>query len=193
MNAPALVLGSTQLRQPGELAALEQRGRRSGFEVVRRRSGGGAVWLDAESQVWADVFIARDDPLWLDDVGRAFWWLGEVWVDALAQCGVSSAAIHRGGLCTTRWSRQVCFAGLGSGEVTLPVPGPGPKVVGIAQRRTSEGALFQCSALLQWDPAPLVAALALPSEAIEELAPAATGLRGVTADALEASLLACLP
>jgi hypothetical protein len=45
-------------------------------------------------------------------------------------------------------------------------------VVGIAQRRTRESALFQCAVNLRWDPAPLVRALGLPEAAIGDLADA---------------------
>ncbi len=47
--------------------------------------------------------------------------------------------VHRGPAEATRWSRQVCFAGLGQGEVTVARR----KVVGISQRRTRAGSLFQ--------------------------------------------------
>lgn len=140
MTAPALVIGSTQ-------AAVES----DAVRVVRRRSGGGAVLLEPERVVWADVFVPHDDPLWDDDVGRAFWWLGETWAAALADLGVVSPAVHRGALVRTPLAELVCFGGLGSGEVTAG----GRKVVGMAQRRTREGALFQCAVPLAWDPQPL--------------------------------------
>ncbi|MDQ3757058.1 MAG: hypothetical protein M3394_04340, partial [Actinomycetota bacterium] len=73
-------------------------------------------------------------------------------------------------------SRQVCFAGLGPGEVSVG----GRKVVGIAQRRTRFGALFQCAVHRTWDPAPLVARLGLPPAAVDELAGAAAGVEDVT-------------
>jgi lipoate---protein ligase len=182
---PAVVLGSTQLR--GDEPSVP------GIEVVRRRSGGGAVWLAPGQQVWVDVSLPAGHPLWRDDVGRAFWWLGEAWALALADLGVPGAAVHRGGLCTTRFSRQVCFAGLGSGEVTVPTgEGPGPKVVGIAQRRTREGALFQCALPRVWDPAPLAAALGLPPDAAAELAGAVLPVPVPAGDAV-AALVAHLP
>jgi lipoate-protein ligase A len=70
------------------------------------------------------------------------------------------------------WSRSVCFAGLGPGEVTVG----GRKVVGISQRRRRDGALFQCAALLAWDARATAAALGLPSAAVAELAGLAAGL-----------------
>jgi lipoate-protein ligase A len=131
-----LVLGSTQ-------PAVEERG----VPVVRRRSGGGAVLVGPGEVLWVDVLLPSGDPLWEDDVGRSFHWLGRAWVDALAALEVP-AAWHDGPLICTPWCRQVCFAGIGPGEVTVD----GRKVVGLAQRRTRAGALFQCAALLRWDP-----------------------------------------
>ena len=64
----------------------------------------------------------------------------------------------------------------------------GRKVVGMSQRRTKAGALFQCACLLAWDPSPLIAALGLPAEAAEELAGVAAGV-AATAPAVEAAVL----
>ncbi|HVW31171.1 MAG TPA: hypothetical protein VHL53_01415, partial [Acidimicrobiia bacterium] len=92
-----------------------------------------------------------------------------------------------GALRTSAWSPRVCFAGLGPGEVTIA----GRKVVGLAQRRTREGALFQCCALLRWEPQRLLALLALDDAArargAAELAGVATGV-GVGVD-LSAALV----
>ena len=57
----------------------------------------------------------------------------------------------------TPWSRKVCFGGLGPGEVTVD----GHKLVGISQRRTRDGARFQCVVHRRWDPVPLLGVLAL--------------------------------
>ncbi|MCU1448121.1 MAG: biotin/lipoate protein ligase [Acidimicrobiales bacterium] len=172
----ALVLGSTQpvVNPPG-------------IDVVRRRSGGGAVLVGPGEVVWVDLLVPADDPLWEDDVGRSFHWLGRVWAGALAGLGVTDVAWHDGPLVCTPWCRQVCFAGLGPGEVTVA----GRKVVGLAQRRTRAGALFQCAALLRWDPATMADLLALPAEAIDGLAAAATSV-AVDASALQDAFLAAL-
>jgi lipoate-protein ligase A len=159
-TGPALVLGSTQAAPPPV---------GGGVDVVRRRSGGGAVLVEPGQLVWVDVFVPAGDPLWDDDVGRAFGWLGRAWAAAL---GDPRAVVHDGPLVQTPWSRAVCFAGLGPGEVTTG----GAKVVGMAQRRTRAGALFQCAALRAWDPAPLVALLGLPPQAAEDLAGVARGV-----------------
>jgi lipoate-protein ligase A len=159
----AVVLGSTQADSvlvPGTPA-------------VRRRSGGGAVLVEPGGLVWVDVFVPAGDPLWEVDVGRAFAWLGATWVSAL---GAGAARAHAGPLVTTPWSKLVCFAGLGPGEVTID----GAKVVGLAQRRTRAGALFQCAALLEWRPERLLDRLALTDaerrRATAELAGVARGL-----------------
>jgi len=162
VDRPALVLGSTQ-PDPGAVSP--------GLDVVRRHSGGGAV-LATRDVVWIDVFVPAADRLWSADVGRAFGWLGRAWLDALAEVGITGAACHDGALVRTRWSDAVCFAGLGPGEVTVA----GRKVVGISQRRRRDGALFQCAALLAWDPEATVRALGLPGAAAAELATVAAGL-----------------
>ena len=132
--------------------------------VVRgsdRRTGGGAVLVAPGDPLWIDVVVPRGDVLWADDVGRAFWWLGEVWATVIG----FGAEVHRGGLVRTRWAADICFAGLGPGEVTIG----GRKVVGIAQRRTRDGALFQCAVHRTWDPWSLASRLALPARAGDDL------------------------
>jgi hypothetical protein len=126
--------------------------------------------------------------MWDRDVGRAFLWLGDVWHRALADVGLPATA-HRAALRWTRWSDLVCFAGLGPGELTTT---GGAKVVGISQRRTRAVARFQCAALLRWEPAALVALLALDeptrAEASAELAAAATGVAAEPGRLLDAFL-----
>ena len=110
--------------------------------------------------VWVDVLVPAGDPLWEHDVGRAFAWLGRAWVAALAGAGVAGAEAHEGPLVTSEWSGIVCFAGLGPGEVTVG----GQKVVGMCQRRARAGALFQCAALLDWQPRRLLDRLVLDDD-----------------------------
>ncbi len=175
VSRPALVLGSTQAQGDAALGGTAA----TGIDVGRRRSGGGAVLVAPGQLVWVEVHIERDDPLWEADVGRAFWWLGDVWARALADLGIAAVEVHRGALVATRWSSTVCFAGLGPGEVTAGTA----KVVGLSQRRTREGATFSCAALLDWEPGDLLDLLALePEQRIEAAAclnRAATGLRAL--------------
>ena len=65
----------------------------------------------------------------------------------------------------TEWSSLVCFAGRGPGEVFVDAR----KAVGISQRRTRDGARFQCAIHRRWDPATLVGLLAEPRPTVAEL------------------------
>lgn len=156
----ALVLGSTQALAVVDPAAVTS----AGVEVARRRSGGGAVLLDPVGSVWIDVTVPRGDELWDDDVTRSFLWLGDLWAAALATLGYEGV-VHRGPIARSASSALVCFAGLGSGEVTID----GRKFVGLSQRRTRDAARFQSVISAQGMPAPgsIVALLAVPSDADE--------------------------
>jgi lipoate-protein ligase A len=152
VDRPALVLGSTQRLDVVDAGAASA----AGVEVVRRRSGGGAVLVEPAGTLWLDVVLPAGDPLWEEDVGRAFHWLGRAWAAALADAGLA-AEVHLGPLIPGEWSRLVCFAGLGPGEVTVD----GRKAVGISQRRTRHAARFQCAAVSRWAPAEIAKLLAL--------------------------------
>ncbi|MEX2294245.1 MAG: hypothetical protein WD691_10705 [Acidimicrobiales bacterium] len=187
-TGPALVLGSAQRDDVVDVAACQ----RSGVEVVRRRSGGGAVLVEPASPLWVDVLIPATDPLWEPDVGQAFLWLGEAWALALGDLGVATE-VHRGPPIRTGWSDRVCFAGLGPGELTDRA---GRKVLGISQRRTRSGARFQCAIPTTWDPAVLLGLLALSDDeraaALSDLADAAVG-PAVAPTHLLSAFLARLP
>jgi lipoate-protein ligase A len=183
--SPALVLGSTQ----PDGVVDRHKATLAGVEVARRRSGGGAVLVRPLELLWVDVLLPSDDPLWDDDVGRSFGWLGQAWAAAVG----GRAVAHDGPIRHTEWSRLVCFAGLGPGEVTFD----GAKCVGISQRRTRAGARFQCAAVLRpWDPAPLLDLLVLPPDAraraTADLADVATPA-AADGEALLERLLAALP
>lgn len=180
VDRSAFVLGSTQPDDDVEVAAAL----RLGVDVVRRSSGGGGVLVAPVAQVWADVFVPRHDPLWHDDVGRATWWLGDAWSRALFSLGEVSAEVHRGAMVQTLLSSRVCFAGLGPGEVTVA----GSKAVGISQRRTREGALFQCAVPLVWDTLTYAELLALDPMSVDGLA----YVVDATSDAVESAFLLAL-
>jgi len=182
-TGPALVLGSTQ----GDDVVDHAAARAAGVAVVRRRSGGGAVLVGPGEVLWVDVFVPAADPRWQRDVGRATHWVGRTWSEALGALGVTTTW-HDGPLVATRWSSQVCFAGLAPGEVQVR----GAKVVGISQRRTREGATLQCAALLRWEPERVVGLLALDPADRAAAAPAlAASARpvGVAPDDLESAFL----
>ena len=144
----AIVLGS---RQDETLLNIDQC-RRSDVDVVRRRSGGGIVFLAPGEHVWLDVVIPHGDVLWSDDVARASWWLGDVWVQTLHSLGMNDVSVHRKSLNSDAWGDLLCFAGVGPGEVVQQREETFGKVVGISQRRTRDYARFQCTIYMKWNP-----------------------------------------
>ncbi len=170
-----LVLGSTQ---PAEVVApLAMRAR--SVELVRRRGGGGAVYLEPGNHLWLDAWIPRDDDLWAHDVSVAAEWAGRWWVAGLGDLGAELAgvSVHSGRSVPGRLGELVCFAGRGPGEVF----DGGRKVVGLSQWRCREGALFSSCAYVAWEPGPLLQVLELGGGSFEdelagELRGAAVGL-----------------
>lgn len=161
----ALVLGASQNSNDVDEAAA----RRAGVGVARRRSGGSAVLVGPDDIVWVDVFVPAGDTLFQQDISKAAIWLGGLWAKALG----APATVWDGPMRHNAWSKVVCFAGLGPGEVTIA----GRKVVGISQRRTQRGALFQSAALLHWDPTLHATLLRKPADAeLGQLGDVARGL-----------------
>ncbi len=149
----ALVLGSTQDRALIDAGHAAE----AGIGIVRRSTGGGAVLVAPDAQVWLDLWVPRGHRLWDDDIISAAAWLGEAWMLALEGLGAGPLDVHRGAATRGVWSDLVCFAGLGPGEVHVAAGETGAKVMGLAQRRTRTGARFHTSAPLSWDPGPLLA------------------------------------
>lgn len=190
---PTLVLGSTQT----EAAVDADEARALGVEVVRRRSGGGAVLLLPGEFVWLDLVIPADDPLWSADVGAAMLWVGELWQRALASLGeTAGSVVHHGPLIPSPWSKAVCWAGVGTGEL---LAGPSAvaanvapsKLVGISQRRTRSWARFQSMCHLQWRPDQVTALVAPPRPPAAELAGLAATV-DASATAITAALIGML-
>lgn len=172
MTRPALVLGSTQSRDVVDDQACRSRG----IEVVRRRSGGGAVLLNPGEVNWIDVIMPSGAPGWSHDVHGPMVWLGghlaEAVADRLSGCEPAPGAyvqVHEGKMRTTPWSSLVCFDGLGSGEVLLD----GEKLIGMSQRRTRVVARLQCCWYSGYDPT------ALTSLLVPEVRPSVAELRPV--------------
>jgi lipoate-protein ligase A len=139
------VIGSAQSASDFDAEGLEA----VGLDLVRRRSGGGAVLISPGGQVWLDVFVPSGDQLAHPDVGMSFYWLGGVFAAALANvlalpAGAGAPEVHRGRVLSTPWSKALCFAGLGAGEVSIA----GRKVVGMSQRRERSGSWIHSVAVL---------------------------------------------
>lgn len=172
---PTLVLGSTQAADLVSPDALRERS----VELVRRRGGGGAVYLEPGTFLWLDAWIPRDDVLWAHDVSVAAEWVGRWWIDALAGAGrgagrgsgvgagaPGAVSVHTGRSVPGALGDLVCFAGRGPGEVFFD----DRKIVGLSQWRSREGALFSSCAYAEWDPEPLLDLLSLDDAARSELA-----------------------
>ena len=144
VEEPGLVLGSTQRLE----IADRSRASAAGTEVLRRRSGGGAVLLVPGGQVWVDFFLPATDPLWCDDVAQATRWVGELWSVVIEPFVAEPISVHSGRLEADHWGRLVCFAGAGPGEVFVG----GRKVVGVSQRRSRHRARIQTTARLPHRP-----------------------------------------
>jgi lipoate-protein ligase A len=71
----------------------------------------------------------------------------------------------------------------------------GRKVVGISQRRSRGGAVFQCAIPVVWDPAVLLEVLRAPagSASADDLATVAAGIGRTRAEAVVPAFLARLP
>jgi hypothetical protein len=104
--------------------------------------------------------------LWNDDVGKAMEWVGQLWQRALAELGVLVDVYAEAMRRDDRWARQVCFAGVGRGEVLIG----SRKLVGVSQRRTRTTARFQSLCHLRWRPELVAALVAAPRPPSPELA-----------------------
>lgn len=153
VDRPALVLGSSQSVDVVD----HDECRRSGVEVVRRRSGGGAVLLVPGEVTWLDVIVPAGAPGWSADVHGPMVWLGEHLAAVFGSIEPGSRfEVHRGAMGTTPWSSTVCFDGFGAGEVLLD----GCKLIGMSQRRTRHAARLQCCWYSSYEPERLVGLLA---------------------------------
>ena len=128
---PTLVLGSTSVGLPKSMDDKN-------FDVVRRSSGGGKVWLDPIESTWIDVTIPSSDPLWESDLRKSFLWLGHRLKEAFNSQSifpiVQEEPLDLGG--DPDW----CFSKVGAGELSFQ----GKKILGISQRRSRLAAQFQC-------------------------------------------------
>ena len=128
-----------------------------------------------------DLVVPAGDPLWSDDVAHAMHWVGELWCRALDALGVQ-ADVYRGALEAGPWGRQVCFAGLGTGEVTLG----GAKLVGVSQRRTRDWARFQSMVHLRFRPELVASLVTAPRPAAADLAACVASVSATAAQVVDA-------
>lgn len=186
VTGAAIVLGSTQGQDAVDVDAC----RGAGFDIVRRRSGGGGVLLVPDEVVWVDVILPAGAPGWSDDIHGPMVWLGQHFAEVVrgllsAAGGEADLEVHEAKAVTTRWSRLLCFDGIGSGEVLLG----GRKLIGISQRRTRTYARLQCCWYSGYDQ-DLLVSLLMPEyrPPVSELHPVATLARSVALAIPEALL-----
>lgn len=182
---PTLVLGSTQRDALVDRDAC----RAAGVDVVRRRSGGGAVLLVPGEVTWADVVVPRDGPGWATDVHAPMRWLGERLAAVVRELLPDRRVdVHGGRPRPSAYSSLVCFDGVGTGEVLLD----GDKLVGISQRRTRHAARLQCCWYSAVDQAALVglldAAVRPPVDALARVATVPVEVATALATRLPAAL-----
>ena len=180
VTEPALVLGSMQ----DESGIDTERIAELKLGTARRRSGGGAVWVEPGSTLWVDIVIPKGDPLWDDDVARSMLWLGRL----LAKLIGGEASVFEGRYEATDLARAYCFGGVAPGEVI----GPGGKIVGISQRRTRNFARFQCVAYTSYD-AERVGQLFRDPRMSAAVAATPVQVLPATADEIVSALVAALP
>jgi lipoate---protein ligase len=178
MSPTALIVGSSQRLAEIDLAACAA----AEISVHRRRSGGGAVL--SEAMLMLDLAIPRAHPLYQDDVTESYRWIGEVWVAALRELGVSARAVPVNEARADTQSldplvRRVCFGRLSPYEVLLGRR----KLVGLAQVRRRGGALYQVGVYTRWAPertATLMAGAPYERAALaQQLAARVAGLEGI--------------
>ena len=187
VSVATLVLGSAQR----DADVNDRVARALGIAIVKRRSGGGAVLLVPGEFVWLDLVIPASDALWVDDIGQSMMWVGQLWQRALAELGVmGDVNTATGG--DVHWAKQVCFAGIGSGEVVAAQAGIARKVVGISQRRTRAALRFQSMCHLHWRPELVAALVAPPRPRATDLA-ARVAPVAASADAVRNALVRHLP
>ena len=182
VEQPALILGSTQSVEDIDAMTAES----SGLAIVRRRSGGGVVYVHPTESVWIDVTISKDDSLWDDDVTQSMLWLGDAFVRAFAPW--VDARVYRGSFDAGTDGRTVCFSSTSPGEVFVG----DAKLVGISQRRSRDGARLQCVVYREWSPnswAPVLASPEIRSRALD----LSVATLDIAADVIVAAFVAALP
>ncbi len=129
---------------------------------------------------WVDVIVPVGSPGWADDVHAPMVWLGRHIASVLGDLlGDRTLTVHEGPMVSTRWSKLLCFDGLGAGEVLLD----GAKLVGISQRRTRHAARLQCCWYSEYDPAAIVDLLdPAHRPPVAGLQPVATVSRAIAAE-----------
>lgn len=136
-TATTLVLGSRQSEEIVDRNAA----RRTGLEIVRRRSGGGAVLVDANHSLWIDIEVGIEDARYCAEPMAMMAKVGQWWMEALRSlnCCPPDLWQFEGAMECDAGGDVICFAGRAHGELMVAES----KLVGLSQRRSRDGARVQ--------------------------------------------------
>ena len=169
-----------------------ERCRAAGVEVLQRRAGGGALLLDEHMVCGAICAPATED------VTESYRWLGDILAGALnarrveiAQARADVAAVRARTDHTARLLLDTCYGALSPHEVVIGQQ----KVVGLAQIRRRDRALFQFGVLLrdQSKLADYLVAEGVREQLRDELASRTTRLPGRSASEVAAAIVDAMP
>jgi lipoate-protein ligase A len=149
-TSPAVVVGLGIWHRVADVLDLD-RCRAAGVEVLQRRAGGGAVWLDEHTLCGAIRLPIEQVSA---DVTESYRWLGDLLALALGgrRVEVDEARADQTTLrAQASTLLATCYGALSPHEV---VDSEGRKIVGLAQVRRRHAALFQMGVLLR-DQSPL--------------------------------------
>ena len=184
--APAVVVGIGLRHRLASIVDLERCGS-AGVEVLERSAGGGALLLDEHMLCGA---IALPISKVARDVTESYRWLADVLLSALdlpsarrvevAEARQDIAALRSWDSPVAKALLTTCYGALSPHEIVLE----GRKLVGLAQVRRRDAALFQFGVLLR-DQSPLADYLLVPDESTRdhlrtELRDRTVGLTAVT-------------
>ena len=127
---PLVVLGSMQ---PADLVCANGQA-----EILRRRGGGGAVYVDPDSSIWIDLWLPASDSTSRLGVVDGLIAVGQLWRLSLEELGLADLVVA----CPERAPvpSAVCFSSIGYGEL---LDNEGRKLVGMTAWRAREGSLYQ--------------------------------------------------
>jgi len=178
-DSPAVVVGLGLGQRLSEVVD-RQRCEAAGVDVLQRRAGGGAVFVDRGSMLCGAICVPLPHVLVGDDLTASYRWLGEHLLERLGvgvlggrRVGVDEARADVGRLKShgdelSRLLLKTCYGSLSPHEVVVG----SAKLVGLAQVRRRHAALFQIGVLLQ-DQSPLADWLVVRDEGTREALKAA--------------------